>query len=214
MINSKKISGVSFVTSWDDYSPENMRLAKLLKEFDIPATFFIETGSAEAQAQIRQLHELGFNIGCHGHQHVPLRQITLPEARSELDISSGLINQITGQRPKILAYPRGRYNDEVVELVRSMGFKYARTTKVGHTEDPFDDLITGTTVHVYSGRKEYEGKTWLEYALEMWKQVKMSKSTFHIWGHAWEMDRDEEWENLRKFFDIVVSEEKGICKYC
>jgi len=208
-MTGKKIGNALLVTSWDDYDPANMRIAAMLKQYNIPGTFFIQTGGDANMDQIVALAQAGFEIGCHGHSHVPLREVSISEARGDIEIAQGLLRNAIGREVDILAYPRGRFNQEVVQLLKTMGFKEARTTHVLHLGDPSDPMTMPTTVHTYSGRKEYEGRDWLTVAKEYWTRAQATGKSFHLWGHAWEMNRDGEWDHLKEFFDYIHSNEQS-----
>lgn len=201
-----KINKAELIVSIDDYDPLNMRLADLFGRLKIPAIFFIETIRREARDQIRQLHELGFEIGNHTLHHVPdLKALNVEECRAELQISKQQIEDITGKDCEVIAWPRGRFNDQVIEIAEKAGFKEARTTHVLRTEAASDPFRTPTTIHMYDGRKEYAGRPWLTMADFYWDDVSRRGGIFHIWGHAEEIDRFNQWQMVENFFKKIIA---------
>ena len=197
---------MEIITSWDDYSPHNLRLAELLKKYKLPAIFFIDCGSDEAQDQIRNLADQGFEIGAHTYGH-PMDLKILNDEQLELQIVDcrKFLQKIARQSINWFCYPRGRYDDRVKGFVERAGFKKARTTAV---EIPWalDRLALPTSIHCYN-RKEYKGKDWLRYAKYWIKfldgNFKAPANEVHIWGHAWEIDKYGDWEKLEKLFKWI-----------
>lgn len=186
--------------SFDDYHEKNILIDQILDKQGIEATFYIETGSQEARAQIKELFQKGHEIGSHTiHHPQDLKVLHQVEAMGEIEGSKGMIESIIGRRCTSFCYPRGRFNDDIVELVKRAGFDEARTTHVLETswKDPFR---TGTTVHLYDGRKEYHGKSSSELIKSYFADVKETGGTLSIWGHAFEFDRYDMWKT---FEDIV-----------
>jgi len=53
------------VSSWDDGSKLDIKLAGLLKKYNISGTFFIPNNTKLSEDEIRSLVEQGFKIGGH-----------------------------------------------------------------------------------------------------------------------------------------------------
>ncbi len=184
--------------SFDDYHPLNLKIDEILHAQGIEATFFIETGTVGAMQQIKQLFERGHEIGSHTiHHPADIKAIHQVECVSELEGSKKMIESVTHRPCTSFAYPRGRYNDDIVAMVKRAGYESARGTRVLETEwtDPF---TAGTTIHLYEGRKEYNGRP-LEVLIPFYlKHVVDHGGTFSLWGHAREIDRDGLWTTLEK----------------
>lgn len=204
MIYNKLNTGGKIILSFDDYSEHNIRLAKLLNKYNLRATFFVETLTKDYQDQIKELNDMGFTIGGHTITHPSdLKALPVTQVKSEIETCKKAIENITGKECKVFAYPRGRYNDQVKLIVRSCEFDEARTTRVLHTKSD-DPLALDTTVHVYDGRTEYDGRTWLEMAEFYLDSVIKSGGDFHLWGHANEINRDKQWNKLEQFFEHIT----------
>ena len=193
------------VTSWDDYSEYNVKLAALLKKYDIPAIFYIEVdphreGTKEAaKKQIRRLHDQGFEIGCHSWSHPKdIKRVSPERLHQEIVESKYYIEHIIEKEVESFCYPRGRRNEEVMDKVKEAGFRWARTTAIGDCEDISKPLELNTTCHVYD-RKEYDGLSWLDWAKQEWDKGGM----FHLWGHSWEIQENDQWNNLIRFFKYI-----------
>jgi len=195
----QKKNNFNLALSFDDYNPLNIKVAEMLERLGLKATFYIDTFYKESHNQIKQLHDMGHEIGGHTFQHPQdLRSIPIEEARSEILIGKTQIERITGVDCKSFAYPRGRFDDGIVGLVRDAGFIEARTTKILRTESdkPFE---RPATIHFYNGRPEYKGKGWKSWADFMLSDVKRNGGLYHCWGHAHELERDGLWEEVEEF---------------
>ncbi len=103
----------------------------------------------------------------------------------------------------MLAYPRGRFNDEVVKAVERAGYKEARTTHVLSTAPALDPLRMPTTIHAFNGRKEYSGRPWRVMADFYLEHAIKNSLTFHLWGHSFELERDKLWDELDAFLGKI-----------
>lgn len=195
MIKYKLGSG-HYCFSFDDYHADNLKIADMFEKYNLRATFYIETRSGEAQDQIRELHKRGHEIGSHTIHHPgDLKSINSVECRSELEGSKRMIESITGVPCESFCYPRGRFNDDVVAMVKKSGYKEARTTHVLKTksEDPFR---MPTTLHIFQERKEYKDRP-VEVLFDFYKDdVVKNGGVLSIWGHALELNRWNYWDML------------------
>lgn len=176
-----------------------MRAAKILLEAGLPGMFFIETASFEAQQQIKELSALGFEIGGHTMTHPKdLKALTAEQCSGEVSICKSQIEKITGKPCTSFAYPRGRFNDVVVEIVKAAGYEDARITHVLKIEAP-DQFRMPTTIHMFDVRKEYDGRTWLGMADFYLDHAIKKGGMFYLWGHAGELDRAGQWNMFKGF---------------
>lgn len=190
------------ITSWDDYSQYNDKLAELLYRYNLPAIFFIETSHSKYLTQITKLHKQGFEIGGHTESHVILREQTKHVVMFEVKSCKTRIEEITEKKCEWFAYPRGRHDEQAREVVEESDFKYARTTLVLNNKMD-DPMQLSTTVHVLNGRKEYEGLPWLSVAIRELQKCAETGEDFHLWGHADEIHKYNYWANLEIIFKFL-----------
>jgi peptidoglycan/xylan/chitin deacetylase (PgdA/CDA1 family) len=85
--------------------------------------------------QVRRLTEAGMEIGAHTMTHPILRTLGAQNAAEEIDGSRVALEAITGRAVRAFAYPNGRPGEDYTErdrdLVASLGFKYAPSTRWG-----------------------------------------------------------------------------------
>lgn len=193
MISNQLAPNRHIVISVDDYDPDNIALARGIRELGLQATFFIELANdSRAQEQVRELHAMGITIGSHSLTHPSdMKALTDEQLRGELQTSKAMIERQTGVPCRTFCYPRGRHDARVQAAVQAAGYEDARTTVVCKLSfDPKVQYAKPTTIHAYDGRKEYGGRKWIQVASEQFQIFMQTGGVFHIWGHAREMRRD------------------------
>ena len=202
---------MKIISSWDDGRREDIRLAKLLEKYEIPGIFFIPSGITDlSNDEIKKLSER-FEIGGHTITHpFDMKLLTYQQQKDEILGDKETLEGIIGKEIEWFCYPKGKYNNITIEVVKDAGYKYARTTKVFSIRQPIDNYRVESTVHVFNGRKEYRGKTWLQVALEQYLLAKENENSYyHIWGHSWEIERDDLWEELEYLFKKIYGDKNN-----
>jgi peptidoglycan/xylan/chitin deacetylase (PgdA/CDA1 family) len=131
------------ITFDDGYKDNFTHAAPILKEYDLPATFFVTSGYIDTQRQfpwdkavsvkyammtwdeVRELARMGFEIGGHTINHVNLGNAAIEAARDEILGCKEKIEKELGRRISAFAFPFGRASairPEVLEIVRSARF--------------------------------------------------------------------------------------------
>lgn len=101
----------------DKYGVE---MAETLSELDAPAIFFVNghfINTEEKAEQLKQIHEMGFDIGNHTMGHPNLSEISEEAQRAEIVDLNDKIEEITGERPRFFRAPFGVNTDNVREVV-------------------------------------------------------------------------------------------------
>jgi len=73
--------------------------------------------------QIKELADLGFEIGSHTLTHRDLTKLPENEIKKELKESKKILEDITGKEVKYLSYPFGRYNERIEEILCEEGYE-------------------------------------------------------------------------------------------
>lgn len=175
--------------SIDDFNPLNGLIAEMILKYELQkeTIFFIDLREYEAKEQIKTLSDKGFIIGSHTVSHAFLNEVSLERAEWELSESKKQLEAITGQIIDWISYPRGRFNEEIINLAKKY-YKYGRTTRL------FDeDNMRLGGCHLSYPRKEYEMEDPFDYA----KKSHLN----HYWAHTSELLR---FNKLKKFEDFLV----------
>ena len=139
--NEKTIPPKSALITIDDGYVSAFDVARpILKKFNYPWTCFIYTkyvssgGKSITWEQLATLRDEGVEIGCHTASHLSLRETRgkSPEAydawlRDEIVGSKQLIEKKLGIHCSVFAYPEGRYNAKVLDVVKIAGYEAAFT---------------------------------------------------------------------------------------
>lgn len=224
-------------TSWDDGDVLDVKLASLLDKYGIKGTFYITINRQNRLTDdeiiaISSKHE----IGAHTMGHPLLTEIPMEEVEKQISESKNYLEKVTGKQIKMFAYPAGDYNVATVNIVKSHGFKGARTTEDWSCDLPRNAFEMPTSLHVYPHLFRPNAKTmrawlrplfhnlpkiiryrlrptsvlsWQNLALAMFDRAYAEGGVFHIWGHSWEVDKYQMWDDLEKVLKYISSH-KGV----
>jgi hypothetical protein len=149
---SESLPDFKVTTSWDDGHILDLRLAELLNQYGVKGTFYIpKTGEHRSlsDSEVKSLSEAGFEIGAHTLTHRELTTLSLSEAREEIRGSKEYLENLIGKEVHMFCYPRGKYNERIVDLVREAGFTGARTVETFTFDVPSNPFCLGTTLQVF-----------------------------------------------------------------
>lgn len=189
-------------TSWDDGRKFDLKLAKLLTKYKIPATFYIPSNCELSKFDIKKLSNT-FEIGGHTKTHKRLTELKNDRLKDEILDNKIYLENITGKKVKSFCYPRGRYNQEVKQLVGFLGYKYARTTQI-FLNNLGDKLLAPTSIHAFS----HFYIDWEILAKMYFNYCKRFGGVFHLWGHSWEMEKFGQWEKLERVLKFISKNSK------
>jgi peptidoglycan/xylan/chitin deacetylase (PgdA/CDA1 family) len=95
-------------------------------------------------SQVRQLHEMGMEIGGHTHRHPILAGLSRHAVCQDVGEGRERLEAILGARVRLFAYPNGRpgkdYLPDQARWLQAMGFDAAVSTQAGvstHASDPW-----------------------------------------------------------------------------
>lgn len=125
----------------DGPSPETTpAIMKILKQFDAKATFFVTGKNAQRfKSQMVDVHKAGHELANHSYSHPVLTRVSNERVRSELDVTSKIIAETTGETPIWFRPPYGSINNKIRGIASDLGMK-----TIIWTEDPRDWSRTAT----------------------------------------------------------------------
>jgi peptidoglycan/xylan/chitin deacetylase (PgdA/CDA1 family) len=141
-------------TSWDDGDRTDLKLAELLASRGLPGTFYISTGrlgssSAMSATDLRGLATAGFEVGAHTVTHPVLTDLHPSGVAREVVDSKRSLEAILGREVTSFAYPKGRYDAQVVAQVKEAGYRCARGSRMLATSYNFAPFEMAVTVQAY-----------------------------------------------------------------
>lgn len=143
LASGRPVGGLAALTFDDGYLDNLTVAAPILKKYRLPATFFITSSFADGKTiplwdrqtndprpmlswdEVRQLRDLGFDIGAHSRTHADLAWLPPSALQDEIVGSRQDIRDMLGRAPVSFAYPFGRRRNitsEGLEVVRESGY--------------------------------------------------------------------------------------------
>ena len=191
---------LKIITTWDDGSNHDLRLADLLIEYNLPAVFLIPTLCELRDYQIQALAKY-FEIGGHTTTHPSdMKLLTYRQQLDEIAQNKEWLENWTDYGLRWFAYPKGKYNGDTIKAVDKAGFLYARTVDIGKAPKilPFSFRLY-TTAHCYN-RREYGTVNWVDYIKRRAEIYNNTDRYLHIWGHSQEIENNNDWLVLEGLF--------------
>ena len=122
---------------------QTLEIAQTVKEKGANAIFFVMgqfLESEESRAIIKEVSDMGFEIGNHSYSHPDMASISYEEQLEEIVATNDAIEEITGKRPRFFRAPYGSYNadtDAISELenMTLMNWTYGYDWVDGYMEE-------------------------------------------------------------------------------
>ena len=156
-------SGREVVITFDDGYLDNYQFAApVLRELSLPACFYLTAGFIGTDRQFpwdtardrrtvmmswdqaREMHRMGFEIGCHTWNHPDLGTEPIASATRELGDARAKLEDETGARVTHFAYPfggAGNIRAEWVDAIRDAGFESNGSCHGGQVHAGDDPLM-------------------------------------------------------------------------
>lgn len=206
--------------SYDDGLTQDIRLIEIFNKYNLKGTFNLNSGllgnrdmleinglninhiknKAEDVKYIYQGHE----VAVHTVTHQNLTKLTDDkDVLRQVEEDRINLSELVGYEVKGMAYPCGgiNCNDRVANIIKNnTGIKYARTTPITHSFEPYPDVyqFKGTLYHDGDWDILFEyGKRFIELKAD-------TPQLMYIWGHSYEFDvYPERWELFEEFCKMI-----------
>ena len=110
----------------------------------------------------------------------------------------GCLEDLIEKPVTMFAYPFGHYDDTVVQLLKLAGYKGARTVNSTYRFDlPKDPLILDPTCH-------YADEKIMDLARQFCESRSFAPQMFYVWGHAYELDGNDDWDRLEELLSYIA----------
>ncbi|MCX7683602.1 MAG: polysaccharide deacetylase family protein [Anaerolineae bacterium] len=126
----------------------------MLQEYGFTGTFFVLATPAHFEspgyltwAQMKEMAEGGMDIQAHGRDHVDLRGRSYDYLVYQILGIQEAIYYHTGRLPRFFCYPSGRYDKDVIAVLKSAGYWGAVTTEWGYTHS-LDNIFTMPRIRI------------------------------------------------------------------
>lgn len=187
----------AFIMSYDDGTIHDRKLIEIFNKYNIKGTFHLNSSLLDKEGfitsdEIKDLYK-GHEAAVHTVNHLDLTCIPIDIITKEIHEDRVTLESIMKYPIKGFAYPYGTFNDLTVKLLPSLGIEYARTTK------PTYDFCVPD--NFYSWHPTCHQKDNLLDTMERFlaREKKYGMAVMKVWGHSYEYDRDNNWEDIEEF---------------
>jgi len=164
-------------------------------------------------------------IGGHSLTHRNMAGLTQEEIKEEIFGSKVFLENLIGNPLKIFSFPGGKFNEDVLRYSKEAGFLGVRTTKKLTFHKPTNSFLMDVTTvcqpfpfrkldsnHFYwkdilSPLSTYQpmqfSTSWLSLAKKLFNKALLQGNYFHLYGHSWELEKYDMWEDLESFLKFV-----------
>lgn len=192
--------------SYDDGTVHDKKLVKIMKDYSLSGTFNIcrlpeeKSNWVLSESEARELYSgEGIEVAVHGERHLTWTEVSPELACRDIMYNKENLERVFKTVVTGMAYPCGRYNDRVVELARSCGIDYARTTvSTGGFDIPSDWLRMPATCHHKDPRLMELADKFLNSEKKSYFWSNKPK-LFYLWGHSFEFNSDNNWDVIERF---------------
>jgi len=187
--------------SYDDAVFEDRQLVEIFNKYKVKGTFHINSGLLDkeshiAASEVAKLYR-GHEISCHSLTHPSLALCDRESIVAEILEDRKNLEALSRYPVTGLSYPNGSYNSYVLDILKSLGIVYSRTTKeTGNFTLPDDFLKWHPTCHHNHD---------LMAKAEAFEKAYRSLALFYVWGHSYEFPRDDNWDLIEDFCERLSS---------
>jgi peptidoglycan/xylan/chitin deacetylase (PgdA/CDA1 family) len=154
----KPLPAKPIILTFDDgYSDAYTHAFRLLQRFGFVGTFFLVSAPIDAQNpdflswdQVKEMHDAGMKFEPHSYDHPDMRNRGFQFVVFQILAPKEAIEARTGETCRFFAYPSGRYDQFVIDVLRSAQFWGGVLTEQGATHTT-DGLFTLQRVRVHGG---------------------------------------------------------------
>ncbi len=192
--------------SYDDGVKEDFRLVEILRKNGLVGTFNLNSelagkGNRLTLAEALKLYGTDMEIAVHGANHLALKR-TLPAlAARDVLVDRENLEKVFQKTVRGMAYAYGSYNGDTIEMLKTLGIAYARTTYATSEFDlPESWLELHPTCH-------HDAENLNELVTKFISPVgafgRKKPMLFYLWGHSYEFNDKNNWEVIEDFCELM-----------
>ncbi|MBR0419821.1 MAG: polysaccharide deacetylase family protein [Erysipelotrichaceae bacterium] len=207
----------AFTLSYDDGVIQDKRLLELFEKYNVKGTFNIGYGVlgykpegpgpfSISKVEIEEVKELykDQEVGGHSLYHSDLTSLGEPYMMYEILEDKQKLESLVEKPLQMFAYPFGLFNKNVKRVLKSAGYKGARTIRTTHRFDlPDDPFEIDPTCH-------HGDEKLMSLAGDFINSASLRPQLFFVWGHAYEFDKDDNWDVMDEFLAYMDANRQDI----
>lgn len=114
-----KVCSISFDAAWGNEQTDD--LLNTLDKYKVKTTFFLVGQWAEKYPEsVKEIAKRGHDIGNHSSTHAHMPNLSADKMKDEIKDCNKRIKKLTGKTPTLFRPPYGDYDNNVVNLVKSL----------------------------------------------------------------------------------------------
>lgn len=198
--------------SYDDGIGADITLIEIFRKYGMKGTFNLNSGKfgagskkhprLSAEDTRKTYTDDVCEVACHGLTHPELTLCDPASTCYEVIEDRRNLEGMFGKQVHGMAYPYGKYDDNVVSILKNAGIFYCRTTKSTLKFNLTEDWLRlpATCHHNNPALMELADK-FLAY------KVDFDPKLFYVWGHAYEFDDNNNWDVIEKFCEKMANKD-------
>jgi len=198
--------------SYDDGVIYDKKLIEIMAAHGLKGTFNINSGlfasrpgerRMTAEEAIALYTSTGNEVAVHGCRHLSLAEVDSAMAANDVLTDRIALEKLLGIPVKGMAYANGSCSDSVVEILKTCGIEYSRTTVSTEKFDiPTDWLRLPATCHHGNPRLMELARQFIEapQGRYYWSHT---PQLFYLWGHSYEFNDNDNWHIIEEFASYV-----------
>ena len=214
-----KLKALTF--SFDDGVLDDVRVIEIMNKHGLKGTFNLNSGLLTQTAfwfyrekQVTHLNYFdypdlfnGHEIASHSYTHPfpDLLDYTHDDIVNQVKIDKKILECLYDRKIEGFAYPMGTYSDELIEILKENGIKYARTiTSTKEFGLPQNPMLWNPTCHFLDEN--------IEGLFDKFLSIEDDNAVFYIWGHTYELMNDEDFDKFDRLCKFLSNREE--VAYC
>jgi len=107
--------------------------------------------------QLKEISDLGIEIGSHSHSHQDLKSLNYKEILKEIEYSKKILEDKLGNPINFFSYPFGRFDKRIMKKCKEIGYWGAVTMKpVSNNDNPFG--MSRSSVYLFDNLAQFKLK--------------------------------------------------------
>lgn len=190
--------------SYDDGNDKDERLIEMFNRYGVKGTFHLNgrrfIGKTEEELDVYRKRYEGHEISCHTVNHGWLDKMPVVSIINEVMEDRRILEHLAGYPVVGMSYPSGAFDEISVDVLRSCGIVYSRTTRPAQPahEFPEDYLTWHPTCH-HNDMDKYT-----DYFLSRLDSP-WHRPLFYVWGHSHEFKTEEDWARMESFVSQLAA---------
>lgn len=101
-----------------------LQILDILKQYRLKACFFLLGKNVEYYPHIaRRIRRQGHLIGNHSYSHKHMKELSLVQAKEEIEKAEEVYEKILGHKPRYFRAPYGEYKSAIKPYLRAKGYR-------------------------------------------------------------------------------------------